>query len=114
MTPEPDKMPESITILRSYYDDLLSTNVDLQEENAELLKQLKANDGWDDYSSIKLLQRENAALRTELQQILGLLSDMEIVTKTHLQALRDADLIKRIEDTIERVDAAEEAAKQSA
>ena len=36
---------------------------ELEKENAALLKRLEASDGWDDYSAIKELQRENAVLR---------------------------------------------------
>lgn len=39
----------------------------LRLENAELLKRLEASDEWDDYNSIKTLQRENAALKQQCE-----------------------------------------------
>ena len=41
----------------------------LERENAALLKRLESSDQWDDYNSIKSLQRENAALRAAIQRI---------------------------------------------
>ena len=41
---------------------------ELEKENAALLKRLESKDGWDDYNSIKTLQRENAALRADKER----------------------------------------------
>lgn len=50
------------------------------------------------------LERDNAALRAEREELLGILSDVEVITKTHRHALREAQLVERIERALERSD----------
>ncbi len=48
------------------------------------------------------LEGDNAALRAEREELLGILSDVEVITKTHRHALREAQLVERIERALER------------
>lgn len=47
--------------------DMGKLQIELEQANRRLASEY-ASSGWDDYSSIKLLQRENAALRVTLEQ----------------------------------------------
>ena len=48
------------------------------------------------------LRMEIARLKLDREEMLGILSDLEIITKTYLKALRDADLIQRTEGALEK------------
>jgi hypothetical protein len=48
------------------------------------------------------LRMEIARLKLDREEMLGILSDLEIITKTHLKALRDAELIQRTENALEK------------
>ena len=59
----------------------------LERENAALLKRLESSDQWDDYNSIKTLQRENAELRAALTRIRD--CDWVITLPDRMDAVRD-------------------------
>lgn len=50
----------------------------------------------------KQLRSEIARLKLEREELLAILADCEIITKTHRKMLYDADLIERIESALER------------
>lgn len=49
-----------------------------ERENAEMLAKVKSSSGWDDYSAIKELQRENAELKIERNRYKVALEDIAL------------------------------------